>query len=137
MSVIDFKEMQKKLGNRSTSDAQLKQTSKSDKHGKIRTDLLPEKSDELNTYIPMHKPDTEDITQHILYVIANAWEKPFGLNSKYARDNALPLSIAIQLGHVTTEFAPNKFGKKYLATQDGIDFLQNFGNFDDDFDGFK
>ncbi len=115
----------------------MKQTSKSDKHGKIRTDLLPEKSDELNTYIPMHKPDTEDITQHILYVIANAWEKPFGLNSKYARDNALPLSIAIQLGHVTTEFAPNKFGKKYLATQDGIDFLQNFGNFDSDFDGFK
>ena len=48
MSVIDFKEMQKKLGNRSTSDAQLKQTSKLDKHGKIRTDLLPEKSDELN-----------------------------------------------------------------------------------------
>ena len=29
------------------------------------------------------------------------------------------------------------FGKKYLATQDGIDFLQNFGNFDNDFDGFK
>ena len=85
----------------------------------------------------MHQPDTEDIMQHILYVIANAWEKPFGLNSKYARDNALPLSIAIQLGHVTTEFAPNKFGKKYLATQDGIDFLQNFGNFDNDFDGFK
>ena len=53
--------------------------------------------------------------------------KPFGLNSKYARDNALPLSIAIQLGHVTTEFAPNKFGKKYLATQDGIDFYKTLG----------
>jgi len=135
MSVIDFKKMQKKLANRSTSDAQSKQTLKSDKHGKIRTDLLPEKSDELNTLIPMQQ--TEDITQLILYVIANAWEKPFGLNSKYARDNSLPLSIAVQLGHVTTEFAPNKFGRKYLATQDGIDFLQNFGNFDDDFDGFK
>tara|TARA_Y100000004_G_scaffold112333_1_gene126146 strand:- start:781 stop:942 length:162 start_codon:yes stop_codon:yes gene_type:complete len=50
----------------------------------------------------------------------------------YARKNALPLSIAIQLNFVTTEFAPNKFGRRWLATQDGIDFLQKFGNFDDE-----
>jgi len=49
----------------------------------------------------------------------------------YARKNALPLSIAIQLNFVTTEFAPNKFGRRWLATQDGIDFLQKFGNFDE------
>ena len=128
MSVIDLKEQRKKLGKRTNSDAQSKQNTKSVKHGQIRTDLLPEKSDELNTLIPIHAPD---ITNLIVMVVANAWEKPFGISSKYARENALPLSIAIQLNFVTTEFSPNKFGRRWLATQDGIDFLQQFGNFDE------
>ena len=128
MSVIDFKEQQKKLGKRTNSDAQSKQNIKSVKHGQIRTDLLPEKSDELNTLIPIEAPD---ITQLLLYIVATAWEKPFGISSIFARKNALPLSIAIQLNFVTTEFAPNKFGRRWLATQDGIDFLQKFGNFDE------
>lgn len=125
MSVIDFKEQRKKLGKRTNSDAQSKQNIKSVKHGKILTELLPDKSDELNTLIPIETTD-EGTTELLLAVTERAWVKPFSVSSKYARDNAFPVSIAVIVGFISTEIAPDVFSRQWQVTESGIRFLQDF-----------
>ena len=125
MSVIDFKEQRKKLEKRLASDAKSKQNTKLGKHGRIRTDLLPEKSDELNTLIPIETND-DGTTELLLAVTERAWVKPFSVSSKYARDNAFPVSIAVIVGFISTEIAPDVFGRQWMITESGIRFLQDF-----------
>ena len=129
MSVIDFKEQQKKLGKRTTSDAQSKQNTKSGKHGRIRTDLLPEKSDELNTLIPMEVDgdfEYQQTTAGLLTVTERSWVKPFSVTSKFARDNAFHVAIASLVGFITIELSPDVFGRNWMVTEVGIRFLQDF-----------
>ena len=126
--VIDLKKWQKKLANNSKSDAKSKQASPSVQAGQIRTDLLPEKSDELNTMIPLQVSEIpiDKTTLELVIVAEQAWQKPFKLNSAFARKYSFGVSIACQVGWISTEVSEDVFTKTWRITEPGMHFLNDF-----------
>ena len=126
--VIDLKKWQKRLEKNSKSDAKSKQTSPSAQAGQIRTDLLPEKSDELNTLIPMQVSEIpiDKTTLELVIVTEHAWQKPFKLNSAFARKYSFGVSVACQVGWISTEVSEDVFTRTWRITEPGMMFLNDF-----------
>lgn len=106
MSVISLDEWRKKLADISTSQSPSTQNTASDKHGQTLTD------------------DEVDGLTAIYATVTMARMRPFTTKSDFARTYATEVALCAVEGLITTKLNDTTYGNIWLATQDGLDYLE-------------
>ena len=65
-------------------------------------------------------------TLELVIVTEHAWQKPFKLNSAFARKYSFGVSVACQVGWISTEVSEDVFTKTWRITEPGMMFLNDF-----------
>ena len=110
MSVISFEEARKRLGKTSSSRSQSKQIIPPAEPGQKLTNQQLDK--------------IAAATGRVFLVIHKALEKGFKCKGQFARDNAIFVAAAAQMGTISTQIDDTQFGDTWWCTQDGLDWLK-------------
>ena len=65
----------------------------------------------------------------LLHVVANARLNPFTTKSQMAREYANEIAILASLGYISTEFMEGSYGNIWLATANGLAWLEVMEDF--------
>lgn len=63
----------------------------------------------------------------LIKVVDTAWYSPFSVSGNLAREHAQIVAMAASCGYITTERTKGDFGRVWLVTERGLDFLAEHG----------
>ena len=106
--IISLSEVRKKQGNTSKSKSQSKPTTKSVRAGEIPTDPV------------------DEAMMAIYMTIEKARASPFTTKSEFARIAANEVALAASEGLISTRLDNGVFCNKWMITQEGLQFLEEF-----------
>lgn len=66
-------------------------------------------------------------------VILKALEKGFSCKGQFARENAVYVAAAAQLGTITTQYDDTRFGDTWWCTDDGLDWLKEMTKYAEEY----
>jgi len=116
MSVISFEEARKKL----EEDGALK---------KYRSKLSTASAEAglIHTDIDLDEDDAAAFVRLFL-IVDKACRRPFSAKGKFARENAVQLPAAQDLGLITTRLDDETWGSVWLCTEGGMEWLKEIAH---------
>ena len=119
MSVISLEEWRRKVASSSNSKYQSPRSIQSDRTGQKLTKAEKE----------LDKKTAEAITG-LCFIIWNAWTRPFSTRGTIARHYPELVGICASEGLITMKIDGITWGKHWMATDDGVDYLKENESYD-------